>query len=232
MQFSTCDRQKEIGLVQRGETDFSMQFSSSTCLFETELGKSTDKTPPRGTEIVIKFVSLIIKIMFKLVTIVFTSLFAISNADIVKLDTPALVQTDPASIQRHLLEFENVVVKGMPTRYLQEGECTCEEDDSLYTGECKGPTKRNDENWCDFGVGSVCCASSSSGCCKVTPGASALFSVLGLAIIGSIVLCSCACCECCPLHSKLCCAKKRKNAHIEEKEAAPAPTPVDEEIDA
>jgi hypothetical protein len=77
----------------------------------------------------------------------------------------------------------------------------------LYTscGALSEPT----DNW----VNGICVGLEASDCCKLSPGGIVLFLFIALAIILAIVISSCACCRCCPLHSKLCCAQKDQQAN-------------------
>jgi hypothetical protein len=59
------------------------------------------------------------------------------------------------------------------------------------------------DNW----VNGTCSEWKASDCCKSSPGGYVLTVAFYLAFILVIVACSCACCECCPLYSKMCCAR-------------------------
>jgi hypothetical protein len=73
---------------------------------------------------------------------------------------------------------------------------------------CDALTEPTD-NW----VNGTCVAFETSDCCKVSPGGIVLYVVICLAIVLGIVACSCACCHCCPLHSKMCCARKEQQTN-------------------
>lgn len=51
------------------------------------------------------------------------------------------------------------------------------------------------------------------GCCELTGGGIAVFTIIVIAAVLGIVACSCACCKCCPWHDKMCCAR-RNNSRV------------------
>ena len=163
--------------------------------------------------------------MFKPIAILL-SLFAFTNAALVRIDAPGLIETDPAAINRHLathLGFEKEVIDAMdpPERHLQS--CQCSLSDNLYSGDCPGLSSRKEDSWCaGTAFGDVCCAEGESGCCEATPGGVVLSVFV---IIASIVFCSCACCKCCPLYEKLCCAPKDGSASAQGPPAVQAVAP-------
>jgi hypothetical protein len=81
-----------------------------------------------------------------------------------------------------------------------------------------GALQEPNDDWVD----GTCYGLEASDCCKVSPGGNALFWVIFLAIVLGIVACSCACCTCCPLHSKMCCARKDQPTNTPVVTAIPA----------
>jgi hypothetical protein len=98
-------------------------------------------------------------------------------------------------------------------RALMEQRETAEVCDSTcniyntYHGSCSGLFEKTDK-WCTRYGKSVCCAGSSSDCCKLSSGSVLLFVVIGWVAVTFIVIASCSCCRCCPWHRHLCCAPK------------------------
>jgi hypothetical protein len=74
------------------------------------------------------------------------------------------------------------------------------------------------DNW----VNGICYGLEASDCCKLSPGGGVLIAVILLAFVLGIVACSCACCRCCPLYSKMCCAPKDQPTNTPVVTAIPA----------
>jgi hypothetical protein len=74
------------------------------------------------------------------------------------------------------------------------------------------------DNW----ENGICYGLEASDCCKFSPGGIVLTVVILLAIVLGIVACSCACCRCCPLYSKMCCARKDQSTNTPVVTAIPA----------
>jgi hypothetical protein len=81
-----------------------------------------------------------------------------------------------------------------------------------------GPLQEPNDDW----VNGTCYGLEATDCCQPTPGGIVFYIVIYLAVILGIVACSCACCSCCPLHSKMCCARKYQPSNTPVVTAIPA----------
>jgi hypothetical protein len=50
-------------------------------------------------------------------------------------------------------------------------------------------------------------------CCETTTAGIIVWLLLCAAMVVGIVVCSCACCKCCPWHDRLCCAKRQEQVN-------------------
>jgi hypothetical protein len=125
-------------------------------------------------------------------------------------------QGAPAATKQATRKLGQSLVSEEDFRALMQQRQTAEVCDATcnlfttYTGSCSGLFEKTDK-WCTSTVfGEVCCADSSSDCCKASPGGIVLFVVISLVIVVAITIASCACCSCCPWYPKLCCAPKKQ----------------------
>jgi hypothetical protein len=94
-----------------------------------------------------------------------------------------------------------------------------EPTDNWVNGTCSG-WKTTD---CSVnGTNRTCVGLEASDCCKLSPGGIVVYVVFYLAFVLVIVACSCACCECCPLYSKMCCARNDQPTNTPVVAATPA----------